>query len=144
MSEKPTEKRENYRHIMVIPTRWMDNDTYGHVNNVTYYAYFDTVVNAFLIAEGQMDIKRSPTIAVVVETMCRYHRSLTFPDVLDAGVRVPQIGNTSVRYEIGLFRRGEEEVAASGHFVHVFVDRQTRRPAPIPKAIRSALAKLMP
>jgi len=144
MSERPTEKRENYRHIMVIPTRWMDNDTYGHVNNVTYYAYFDTVVNAFLIAEGQMDIKRSPTIAVVVETMCRYHRSLTFPDVLDAGVRVPQIGNTSVRYEIGLFRRGEEEVAASGHFVHVFVDRQTRRPAPIPKPIRNALAKLMP
>jgi acyl-CoA thioester hydrolase len=144
MSEKPTEKRESYRHVMVIPTRWMDNDTYGHVNNVTYYAYFDTVVNAFLISEGQMDIKRSPTIAVVVETMCRYHRSLTFPDVLDAGVRVPQIGNTSVRYEIGLFRRGEEEVAASGHFVHVFVDRQTRRPVPIPKPIRNALAKLMP
>ena len=141
-SEEPVETRARYAHLMSIPTRWMDNDTYGHVNNVTYYSYFDTVVNAYLIDKGHMDIARSPTIAVVVETMCRYRRSLTFPDVIDAAVRLAKLGTTSVRYDVGLFRQGEEEVAAHGYFVHVFVDRETRRPAKIPDPIRRALLGL--
>ncbi len=141
-AHEPVETRDRYAHLLTIPTRWMDNDTYGHVNNVTYYSYFDTVVNAYLIDQGQMDIARSPTIAVVVETMCRYRRSLTFPDVIDAGVRVAKLGTTSVRYDIGLFRQGEHEVAAEGYFVHVFVNRETRRPARIPEGIRTALMRL--
>ena len=135
--------RASYRSFLSIPTRWMDNDAYGHVNNVAYYSYFDTAVNEHLIRAGGLDIHASPTIGLVVETACRFHKSLSFPQVVDAGLRVAKLGNTSVKYEIGLFRQGDEEPAASGHFVHVWVDRNSRRPAAIPPAIRAALQPLL-
>jgi acyl-CoA thioester hydrolase len=134
--------RAMFPRFVVVPTRWMDNDVYGHVNNVVYYAYFDTVINRTLIAEGGLDIARGPVIGIAVESHCRYRRPVAFPADLDAGLRVSKLGNSSVRYEIGLFPQGEEEVAAEGWFVHVFVDRETRRPAPIPDRIRAALAEL--
>lgn len=137
-----SETRAAYRHFLAIPTRWMDNDVYGHVNNVVYYSYFDTVINEYLIREGGLDIAGGATIGLAVETFCRFHRELTFPEVIDAGLRVGKLGNTSVRYEIGLFRQGEAEPAATGHFVHVFVDRETRRPAPLPPGIRACLERL--
>jgi acyl-CoA thioester hydrolase len=120
----------------------MDNDIYGHVNNVIYYSYFDTVINQYLIETGGLDIHGGGIIGIAVESQCRFHRSLEFPDVIDAGLRVGRLGKTSVRYEIGLFRRGEEEPAATGHFVHVFVDRASRRPVPIPDRLRAALGRL--
>ena len=136
------ETRAAYRHFLAIPTRWMDNDIYGHVNNVVYYSYFDTVINEYLIREGGLDIAGGATIGLAVETFCRFHRELTFPEVIDAGLRVGKLGNTSVRYEIGLFRQGEDEPAATGHFVHVFVDRRTRKPTPLPPGIRACLERL--
>jgi acyl-CoA thioester hydrolase len=120
----------------------MDNDIYGHVNNVIYYSYFDTVINQYLIEAGGLDIHGGAIIGIAVESQCRFHRSLEFPDVIDAGLRVGRLGKTSVRYEIGLFRSGEEEPAATGHFVHVFVDRKSRRPVPIPDPLRAALERL--
>src|SRR4051812_4455669 len=135
--------RQGYRHFIAIPTRWMDNDTYGHVNNVTYYSYFDTAVNAHLVAQGGLDIHAAPEVGVVVETMCRFHKSLSFPDVVDAGLRVAHLGNSSVRYEIALFRERDLEPAATGHFVHVWVNRATQRPVPVPERIRAALASLV-
>jgi len=134
--------RADYRHFLAIPTRWMDNDMYGHVNNVTYYSYFDTVVNEHLIRAGGLDIREGPCIAYVVETTCRFHRSLTFPEIVDAGLRVARLGTSSVTYEIGLFRRDDGAAAATGRFVHVWVERATERPVPIPAAIRAALAPL--
>lgn len=134
--------RGAYAAFLAIPTRWMDNDVYGHVNNVTYYAYFDTVVNEHLVRAGGLDIARSPAIGVVVETACRFHAPLAFPDVLDAGMRVVALGRSSVRYEIALFRQGDDGAAATGRFVHVWVDRETRRPVPIPAPIRAALEPL--
>ena len=134
--------RGAYRHFLAIPTRWMDNDSYGHVNNVTYYSYFDTAVNEHLIRAGRLDIVRDPVIGIVVETACTFHRSLGFPDVVDAGLRVTKLGGSSVVYGIGLFRRGEDEPAATGRFVHVWVDRATQRPAGVPPRIREALAPL--
>lgn len=125
-----------------IPTRWMDNDVYGHVNNVVYYSYFDTAVNGHLIAAGGLDIQESPVFGVVAETRCRFMSALRFPDMVEAGLRVTRLGRHSVTYEIGLFRKGEVEPAALGEFVHVYVDRRTRRPAPIPDDIRAALAPL--
>lgn len=136
------DSRDKYRHFLAIPTRWMDNDIYGHVNNVVYYAYFDTVINEHLIAHGGLDIHAGDVIGVCVESQCRFHRSLAFPDVIDAGMRIGKLGGSSVRYEIGLFREGEDEPAATGYFVHVFVDRVTRRPVPIPQSIRAALEPL--
>jgi acyl-CoA thioester hydrolase len=136
-------RRDNYRSFLAIPTRWMDNDVYGHVNNVVYYSYFDTVVNEHLVRVGGLDIDNSPAIGMVVETRCRFHKALSFPDVVDAGLRVEKLGNSSVTYEIGLFRHGEEEAAATGHFVHVWVDRATRRPTPVPTRIRTALSSLV-
>ena len=135
--------RQGYRHFVVIPTRWIDNDTYGHVNNVTYYSYFDTAVNAHLVAAGGFDIHAAQEIGLVVETMCRFHKSLSFPDVIDAGLRIANLGNSSVRYEIGLFRQGDDEPAATGHFVHVWVDRTTQRPVPLPANVRAALVPLL-
>jgi len=134
--------RAAYRAFLAIPTRWMDNDVYGHVNNVTYYSYFDTVVNEHLIRAGGHDIRESPSIGIVVETACRFHQALTFPDIVDAGLRVARIGRSSVTYEIALFRQGEDEAAATGRFVHVWVDRVERRPVPVPDAIRAALELL--
>ena len=120
----------------------MDNDTYGHVNNVTYYAYFDTVVNEHLIRAGGLDIRNGPAIGIVVETACRFHKPLSFPDIVDAGMRVAAIGRSSVRYEIALFRQGDDEPAATGRFVHVWVDRAHRRPVSVPAPIRAALEPL--
>ena len=135
--------RAGYRRFLSIPTRWMDNDTYGHVNNVSYYSYFDTAVNQHLIVEGGLDIASAPAIGLVVETMCKFRKPLSFPDTIDAGLRVVKIGTSSVRYEIGLFREGDDEPAATGHFVHVWVDRATQRPVPVPAAIRAALEPLV-
>jgi acyl-CoA thioester hydrolase len=135
--------RHAYPAFLAIPTRWMDNDIYGHVNNVTYYAYFDTVVNEHLVRAGGLDIRNGPAIGIVVETACRFHEPLAFPDVVDAGLRVVAIGRSSVRYEIGLFREGGDEAAATGRFVHVWVDRVQRRPVPVPQPIRAALEPLL-
>lgn len=135
--------RETFSHFLAIPTRWKDNDVYGHVNNVVYYSYFDTVVNEHLIRKGGLDIRHAPVIGVVVETLCRFHKELSFPEVIDAGIRVKRLGQRSVTYEIGLFRQGEDEPAATGHFVHVYIDRSTRQSVPIPESIRQALLPLV-
>lgn len=140
---EPIETRDRYRKFLSIPTRWSDNDVYGHLNNVVYYELFDTTVNDFLIYEGKLDIAGGKEIGVVVESGCRFRRSISFPDHVDCGLRVGRVGSTSVRFEIGVFRRGEKDVSAWGHFVHVFIDRVTRRPVPIPKSIRDALSKLV-
>jgi len=134
--------RADYPHFLPIATRWMDNDVYGHVNNVVYYAYFDTVINRYLIDEGGLDIAGGADIGLCVESHCAYLRPVAFPDVLDAGLRVAHLGRTSVRYEIGFFARGSDDAAAQGWFVHVFVDRATRRPVPLPASIRAALERL--
>jgi acyl-CoA thioester hydrolase len=136
--------REGYPYVLEIPTRWADNDVYGHVNNATYYGYFDTAVNRHLTDHGLLSPTESPVIGIVVETGCRFHRSLCFPDVIEAALRVAKIGNSSVTYELALFRKGDPEPAATGHFVHVYVDRATRRPAPIPPPVRAELEKLRP
>jgi acyl-CoA thioester hydrolase len=136
-------QRADYRRFLAIPTRWMDNDTYGHVNNVAYYSYFDTVVNEHLIDEGGLDIRAGPAMGLVVETRCLFHRPLSFPQIIDAGLRVSKLGNSSVAYDIGLFERGADAPAATGYFVHVWVERSTRRPMPVPVAIRAALAPLL-
>ncbi len=143
MADEIQERRERYRHFQTITTRWMDNDAYGHVNNVVYYSFFDTVVNTYLIEQGVLDIENSPVIGLVVETLCQYKKELTDPEPVDAGLRVGRLGNTSVRYEIGLFSAGDDTPAATGHFVHVYVDRATRRPAPLPAALRAALKALV-
>jgi acyl-CoA thioester hydrolase len=138
-----TPQREEYKHFLAIATRWMDNDVYGHVNNVVYYSYFDTVVNQYLIAEGGLDLEKSPVIGLVVETLCRYFKPITFPETIEAGLRVGKLGNSSVRYEIAIFRKGDAAPAAAGHFVHVYVDRVTRRPVPVPAPMRRALARIL-
>ena len=138
----PQRMRDDYRHFAPIQTRWMDNDVYAHVNNVVYYSYFDTVVNGYLVNECALDIHASDTIGLVVETGCSFFAPAAFPDALEGGLRVARIGNSSVRYEIGIFRQGETAPVAEGHFVHVYVDRETRRPAPLTGALRSALQKI--
>jgi acyl-CoA thioester hydrolase len=137
-------KRADFGHFLPIPTRWMDNDAYGHVNNVVYYAYFDTVINAYLVAEGGLDIARGPVIGLCVESHCAYALPAAFPEVLEAGLRVEHLGKSSVRYGIGIFATGVAVASAQGWFVHVFVDRETRRPAPIPDRMRAALTRLLP
>lgn len=134
--------RSHYPHFSRIDTRWSDNDVYGHVNNVVYYSYFDTVVNRWLIEAGALDIHGGSVIGLVVETQCHYFEPLAFPQALDAGLRVAHLGQSSVRYEIGLFSRGAPTCAAAGHFVHVYVDRSSRRPVPLPAPVRSALQVL--
>lgn len=136
------ETRAAYRHFLAIPTRWMDNDVYGHVNNVVYYTWFDTAVNRMLIAEGLLDIHGGDSIGLVVETGCRYFASTAFPDRITAGIRVAKLGTSSVRYEIGLFRGDEDEAAAVGFFVHVYVDRGTRRPKALGDLMRAFLEGL--
>ncbi len=141
------ETRANYPHFLQIPTRWMDNDIYGHVNNVIYYAYFDTVINTYLIEKGQLDIHQGEVIGVCAESYCSYRASFAFPDVIDAGLRVSRLGRRSVTYEIGLFKNSpaaapEEEVSAEGRFVHVFVDRTGMKPVEIPESLRRALDAL--
>jgi acyl-CoA thioester hydrolase len=134
--------RAGYPHFQSITTRWKDNDVYGHVNNVEYYSYFDTVINSFLIREGGLDIHAGPVIGLCAESHCKFLGPLVFPETVDAGLRVAHLGNSSVRYEIGLFREGEKSAAAEGWFVHVFVSRDERRPQPIPERIRGALERL--
>jgi len=131
----------NYRYFLPIGTRWMDNDVYGHINNVTYYSYFDTVANHYLITEGGLDIHASPVIAFVVESTCAYHAPLAYPDQLRAGLRVDRLSTRSVTYGIAIFSDADE-AAAHGHFVHVFVDRITRKAVPIPDPIRAALSAI--
>jgi acyl-CoA thioester hydrolase len=138
-----TSRREHYPHFQTITTRWKDNDLYGHVNNVEYYSFFDTVINAFLIREGGLDIHAGSIIGLCAESHCLYLQSLAFPDAVDAGLRVGKLGNSSVRYEIGLFRQAETEPAAEGWFVHVFVGRESRRPESIPDRLRAALSRLV-
>lgn len=142
MADKPQIKRDDFGYFLVIPTRWMDNDVYGHVNNALYYAFFDTIINQYLIVEGRLDIHAGDTIGLAVETQCQFFQPIAFPDMIDAGLRVGKLGNSSVRYEVGLFRQGEVSAAAFGYFVHVFVNRATRHPVPIPESIRSSLARL--
>jgi len=136
--------RDHYRHFSTLTTRWMDNDVYGHVNNVVYYSFFDSVVNRYLIAAGALDIHQGDAIGLVVETHCSYFSPLAFPQRVEAGLRVAQQGRSSVRYEVGLFAEGQPLSAAAGHFVHVYVDRATRRPLPLPPALLSALQPLHP
>lgn len=135
-------RRGDYRHFLTIPTRWMDNDVYGHVNNVVYYSYFDTIINRYLIEMGGLDIHEAPVIGIAVETLCRFRRSFAFPEPVEAGLRTGHLGNSSVRYEIGLFGQGDDEARAEGHFVHVFVERATNKPVPIPPPIRAALERI--
>lgn len=135
--------RADFRHFLTIPTRWMDNDIYGHVNNVHYYSYFDTAVNHFLIERGVLDIHRGEVVGFVVETSCSYFQPLAFPDLVHAGIRVARLGHSSVRYEVGLFRNDEDTVAAAGHFVHVYVDRRSNQSVAMPEATRAVLSTLL-
>jgi acyl-CoA thioester hydrolase len=130
-----------YAHVLPIPTRWKDNDVYGHVNNVVYYSYFDTVINGWLVREGGLDIEHGAVIGLCAESHCRFDAAVSFPETVHAGLRVGHLGRSSVRYEIGLFR--EDEPVAEGWFVHVFVDRATRRPAEMPGPLRAALERLV-
>ena len=143
MPRETPHRRADYPHGLAIPTRWMDNDVYGHVNNVVYYSYFDTVVNRYLIEAGALDIAASPVIGLVVETQCRYFRPIAFPDTVHAGLRVARLGTSSVTYEIALFRNDDDSAAAQGHFVHVYVNRASNRPVPLPEAVTRALQPLL-
>jgi acyl-CoA thioester hydrolase len=134
--------RSAYRVFRAIGTRWSDNDVYGHVNNVVYYSWFDTAVNAHLIEQGALDIHAGPVIGLVIETQCNYFAPLAFPQTVWAGLRVAHLGSSSVRYEVGLFADGEDLAAACGHFVHVYVDRETRRPVPLPDVLKKTLETL--
>ena len=138
---RPT--RADYPHFLPLATRWMDNDVYGHVNNVQYYSYFDTAVNQYLIEKGWLDIRGGEVVGLVVETRCTYHASVAFPDALDIGLRVERLGNSSVRYGIAVFRAGENDAAADGYFVHVYVNRDSNRPVPLPENLKAVLAPLL-
>jgi acyl-CoA thioester hydrolase len=139
----PPARRADYLLFRPVATRWMDNDVYGHVNNVVYYSYFDTAIGEFLIARGLVDYARGKTVFVVAETGCRFRRQIAFPDRVTIGIRIARLGDSSVRYELGVFRNDEDEAAAEGHFVHVQVDRQTMRPTPISAATRAILQELV-
>ena len=143
MTPKTEETRAGYAHFLTIPTRWMDNDIYGHVNNVVYYSYFDTVINDYLVRAGGLDIHNGPVIGICAESHCRFLAAFAFPEIVEAGLRVAHLGRSSARYEIGLFKAGDQAAAAVGHFVHVFVGREDMRPVPIPEPIRDALARLL-
>jgi acyl-CoA thioester hydrolase len=136
------EPRSAYKVFRTISTRWMDNDAYGHVNNVVYYSWFDTVVNAHLIEQGALDVQHGDTIGLVIETQCNYFSPVEFPQTVEAGLRVARIGRSSVRYEVGLFVQGEPLTAAKGHFIHVYVDRAQRRPTDLPPKLKTVLEAL--
>jgi len=133
--------------VVEIETRWADNDPYGHVNNATYYSYFDSVVNSYLIEQGGLDISDGPVIGVVVETMCRFYESIAYPEIIDVGMAVSNLGTSSVRYELAVFKKDVQDTdpkaVAAGHFVHVFIDRASGKPVPVPDAIRTALERLI-
>ena len=135
-------RREDFPRLHRITTRWDDNDAYGHVNNVRYYAFFDTAINDWLVREGGLDIQGGDVIGLCAESHCTFAAALAFPDDVEVGLRVGQLGRTSVRYELGVFAAGAEEPAADGWFVHVFVDRASRRPVPVPEGLRRALERL--
>jgi acyl-CoA thioester hydrolase len=135
-------KRNEFQHFHDITTRWMDNDAYGHVNNVVYYSWFDTVVNQFLISNGALDIEHGAVIGLVVETQCNYFASVAFPERITAGLCVTKLGKSSVRYEVSIFREDEETASAQGHFIHVYVDRATRKPTSIPEHMRTLLQSI--
>ena len=141
MRETP-KTRKDFKHFYPITTRWMDNDAYGHVNNVVYYLWFDTVVNQFLISHGTLDIHEGEAIGLVIESHCNYFAPVAFPEPITAGLCVVQLGKSSVRYEVGIFRGDEPAASAQGHFVHVYVDRATRQPTPIPDAARELLQSI--
>lgn len=142
MADQPEHRRADYRHFQPITTRWHDNDLYGHVNNVVYYSYFDSAVNAYLIESGGLDIHNGEVVGFVVSSSCDYFASIAFPDQIEVGLRVGRLGNSSVQYELAIFKRGEDEASAAGRFVHVFVERATNRPTPIPGRLRAALEGL--
>lgn len=139
----PRPTRDQFAVLRPVPTRWADNDVYGHVNNAAYYGFFDTAVNAWLIEQGLLDTAASEAIGLVIETGCRYHAGLSFPETIEAALRVERLGNSSVRYALALFSDGHDLAAADGWFVHVYVDRRTRRPVPIPAPVRAALESLI-
>ena len=136
-------KAADFAHFADIPTRWGDNDIYGHINNVVYYEFFDTAVNSYLIAKGALDIEKGKVIGLVVETHCNYFSAIAYPDAVRAGLRVAHLGTSSVRYEVGIFREGDDTAAAQGHFVHVYVERATGKPVPLPDALKAALKPLV-
>lgn len=138
-ADNKTETRADYRQFRTITTRWMDNDAYGHVNNVQYYSYFDSAVNRILVERGVLDIQSSPVIGLVVETQCNFYDGVAFPQDIEAGVRVTHIGRSSVRYEVGIFVTDRENPVAAGHFVHVYVDRESRKSTAIPPEMRVLL-----
>lgn len=143
MNERPKPaRRADYRAFRVIPTRWMDNDVYGHMNNVVHYSLFDTAVNGWLVEKGVLDLKAGEQIGLVVETGCRYLGEMAFPDVVHAGIRVARVGTSSVRYEVGLFRNDDDTASAEGFFIHVYVDRATRRPTPLASGLRAAVEEI--
>ncbi len=143
MSSPPLRPRSEYRRWTSIPTRWHDNDAYGHVNNVTYHGWFDTAVNIALIDAGLLDIERGDPIGLVVENGCRYAASLAFPQIVEVGLAVAKLGSSSVTYHLGAFVTGAQSAAAEGHYTHVYVGRESRRPVPLPSAWRSALERLI-
>ena len=143
MREPEDERREHYRHCLQIPTRWRDNDVYRHINNVIYYEFFDTIINGYLMEVGGLDFGGGESVGFAVETHCQFLKPVQFPEVVDACLRVAKLGNSSVRYEIGIFKPGEEEPAAVGYFVHVFVDRLTREPLRIGGSLRAAMEALL-
>jgi acyl-CoA thioester hydrolase len=136
--------RSSFAHVLAIPTRWMDNDVYGHVNNVVYYSYFDTAVNQFLIERGVLDIHKGEVVGFVVDSGCAYFSSISFPDTVHAGIRVAKLGNSSVRYEIALYRNDDPLPCAAGHFVHVYVERSSNQAVPIPADVRAVLSIIQP
>lgn len=142
MSKPQRPSLQDYRYFLPITTRWKDNDIYGHVNNVTYYAYFDTVANHYLVEEGGLNIHDDPVVGFVVNSGCNYYAPIAFPDQLKGGLRVNRLGNSSVEYGIAIFKEGEEQAVADGHFVHVFVDKASNRSVAIPKTIKAALEKI--
>ncbi|SPB16922.1 thioesterase family protein [Caballeronia novacaledonica] len=143
MSKPVPTTRADYAHFLAISTRWSDNDVYGHINNVVYYSYFDTVVNEYLLRAGVLDFSEGETIGLVVETRCNFFAPIVFPEAVEAALRVEKLGNTSVRYEVAIFAEGSDSAAAQGHFVHVYVDRVTRRPVPLPAPLVDALKPLI-
>ena len=142
MSDEPLPSRDRFKTLRPVPTRWMDNDHYGHVNNVAYYSFFDTAVNGFLMAATGTDIRNLPAIGVVAESSCRFLAGASFPDTIHAGLEVERLGTSSVVYRIALFRNDDAAPCAIGRFVHVYVDRTTRRPVPVPAEIGAAVNRL--
>jgi acyl-CoA thioester hydrolase len=143
MSREAPLTRADFPHFLEITTRWMDNDVYGHVNNVVYYSFFDTVVNRYLIDNGALDFRDGKVIGLVVETQCNYFKPVAYPDRITAALAVEHLGNSSVRYRLAVFSNDDDEAAAQGHFVHVYVDRATNRPVPLPDALRKALERIL-